>query len=244
MKCHKCGKIIKGDNFKKVANWTFCNECFEALLNKSEANSSNGIISGKTKESKDGIENKLDSKSDPYQFCHVCKKKILPSEAKTLLSLTFCKDCYNALITSPSSNKQHNFVSTSKDDRRICYRTPQIKTNLNQTVNCFSCGRIIPKVGAKDIDGNFYCPDCYQELNKMLRNCIVSNVKEEPYKRGSLILCQSCGRMVNEKFIEAVDGFDICKACLISDREVAIEIAKKRHKLFLKNIKEKFQLDE
>jgi len=34
MECKKCGRDLTGMEYKKVAEWPFCQECFQALMDK------------------------------------------------------------------------------------------------------------------------------------------------------------------------------------------------------------------
>ncbi len=230
MKCYKCGKEIVDGEYKKVADWVFCNECFRALLENKESEQ----VDNTKKES-------LTEKKEEKR-CQICGKSLSDKDVKSLLGLDFCPSCYEALLSKPKViQKSSNKSKQNKLEHE--YKVPQVEVNLRETIECFGCGRKIPKAGAKELDGHLYCPDCYKELLDVLEEkskarltIHVSNSTSTKLTSTSHITCQSCGRAVEKKFIRQVEGFDICMACLSADPDTAIAIAKQRHKMFLKNL--------
>jgi len=229
MKCYKCGKEVVDGEYKKVANWVFCNECFNSLLDDKKSDKNNKDISIKDS----SLSNKKKDKK-----CQICGKPLSEKDAKSLLGLDFCSSCYTALLSKPKSKPRNPETESPKT---IKYKVPQVETNLRETIECFGCGRKIPKAGAKEVDGHFYCPDCYRGLLDVLKESphktrLDTHTSTKTDKSNPYVRCQSCDRYVEKRFIKQVEGFDICTACLSSDRDTAIDIAKKRHRIFLQNL--------
>jgi hypothetical protein len=50
--------------------------------------------------------------------------------------------------------------------------------------------------------------------------------------------CESCGKAVPQDKLQTVEGFAICQACLSSDDELAVHLARARHQKRLQRLKE------
>jgi hypothetical protein len=58
---------------------------------------------------------------------------------------------------------------------------------------------------------------------------------------GSFEGCESCGKKVPEDQLQTVEGFTICQACLSSDAELAVRLARARHEKRLQRLKDEMK---
>jgi hypothetical protein len=61
----------------------------------------------------------------------------------------------------------------------------------------------------------------------------------EPPELEAVPGCESCGKEVAEDKLQTVEGFAICQACLSSDAELAVHLARARHQKRLQRLKDK-----
>jgi hypothetical protein len=127
---------------------------------------------------------------------------------------------------------------------------------------------MIPEGGSKQVDEEPYCPDCFYALPNEVRQAAEeaaaaemaaeeaepaeTAVEEvEPAEIGEeeppLVQiaeveapegCESCGKEVPEDKLQTVEGFGICRACLSSDAELAVHLARARHQKRLQRLKD------
>ena len=108
------------------------------------------------------------------------------------------------------------------------------------------------------MDEEPYCPDCYYSLPEEVRQAaeeaqavamageeaeavevsaeeaIPTEVHELETPEG----CESCGKKLAEHHLQRVEGFAICQACLSSDAELAVHLARARHQKRLQRLKD------
>jgi len=152
--CYKCKKEIIPGHEKKVADWNFCEDCFQELLNKP----------AKKLEEPESV---LTPKPEKI-LCHLCKKEINDDTCKKTGIWKFCPECHANLNFS---SKQKS--GTDQEEKKLTPEqanrgTPEI--NLNPRYNfmksgqCEGCGREIPVGGGKDAGGKNLCPECFYTL--------------------------------------------------------------------------------
>jgi len=236
MECKKCGRDLTGMEYKKVAEWPFCQECFQALMDKA----------GEKKEEKaDKMpETPASGSAGVPQRCRVCEKEIEKGNTREMLGLVFCVECYENLVKKPDIKPRTESEEEEKETRPV---VAQVRVDLRQPIQCHGCGRQVPALGSKDFEGNAYCPDCYFALPEIKAQkpkpfpAVVSDQKAagpEELKAG--LKCQACGREVLPENLKTIDGFEICRACLSTDPDTAFKIARIRHQRALEQIKKEF----
>ncbi len=157
MNCKGCGKSISETDHKKVADWTFCPNCFEDLMNPSKPKSGDTVH--------------LPPKDVPKKesnTCKICGVEINPENEIKLGIWTLCENCHTDLtFTTKKKPTPEVADQTQKDStEEISEITAPGKIKMNQTIICHSCGRTILAVAAK-VDGDLaFCPDCYYNENR------------------------------------------------------------------------------
>jgi hypothetical protein len=239
MECKKCGIDLAGREYKTVAQWPFCLECFHALMEKAEAKKD------------EMVETPAPEATSEQQRCLVCEKEIEQGAGHEMLGLLFCRECYENLVTKPDippraeiGDKEPGMGPLEKP------AVAQVRVDLRSPVQCYGCGRQIPAIGSKQFDGNPYCPDCYYglpEIKAQKPKPFQAAVPDQPAgaekkhagtgEHEAGLRCQACQREVLPVNLKTVEGFEICLACLTTDQDTALEIARTRHRKALEKIK-------
>jgi formylmethanofuran dehydrogenase subunit E len=209
MNCHKCGKEIDGQEYKMVAEWSFCTDCFGGLLNKPSPKPEPEPI----------VENTIE--------CYVCKRKIEDENFRKMGIWTFCPECYDTMMPAPAPEKTESSdkKNSEEDEHRVSVR---MVADMVKRVNCQGCGRQIPEKGGKAADGKIFCPDCYYAL---------SAENKQSAGSGTVYSCDSCCRKVPESSLKSIEGFLICSACMATDSELSVHLARSRHLKLLQQIR-------
>lgn len=229
MECKKCGKNIAGNEFRKVADWCFCLECFQELMY--EAEKKDDEKREDSSEETAALQQKVAGKGK----CCVCSKELEVDEGRNLLGLSFCPDCYEVLVKRPAVQ-----APLENDEKEDAPRVAQVRVDLKKNVLCQGCNRQIPLLGSKELEGRFYCPDCYQALPE------VQALKPKPFPVAGETpvgevgpICQACAREVSFESLRTIEGFEICQSCLAVDPDGALKIARARHRTLMEEMKKK-----
>ena len=244
MECKKCGMDLSGKEYKTVAQWAFCPACFEALMQQTEAGPE-----AKCKEKTPGPVPKK-------RICSVCERDLDMGEGRELLGLLFCSECYESLVSKPAapSRPQTEDQDAGKGPMEK-QAVEQVKRDFTRTVNCTGCGKRIPALGSKLFDDQPYCPDCYARLPQKeapamrldIRYAAGRQTPAEEEERAvpgdeGAVTCQACRRPVLPQNLKTIEGFEICLACLNTDPDAALDIARARHRKILEQIREELDV--
>jgi hypothetical protein len=249
MICRGCGKeIVDGEEYRMVAAWPFCLSCFE------------GLMKGPGKTDADRPPEQLQARPAAADAgpkaprCAVCKKELEPGEHKKLGIWTFCSGCYQELVTIPNAevveaeDTGHNKADAGEADAQAEGKEAliaRVSVGLAAYVQCKGCGRRIPQGGARIVNGEAFCPDCYYAMPAEEETESVQTLLEAPQPpsktdlpdrdetHGAEDRCACCDRPLRTGFFSEVDGFTLCRACLSTDAELAVQIARQRHRKLL-----------
>jgi len=256
MKCKDCGKDISGDEYRKVADWIFCLECFGKLMDKSEKEPE--AEPAPQFESDDVDKIPIDEKKP---VCQVCNKELDNDQVKKVGIWKFCSKCHAELVfRSPEPVISKEIPGEDKDDAQKektetdTQPLGRVRVRMNKSVNCHACGKQILAVASKEVDGNPFCPDCFYALPEQMdvdvkaearqpeKEDIKPAQKSEPATADSKPVkrCESCGKKIMQGDFNIVEGFVICRACLTTNQELAVQVAKKRHQKYLQKIENEF----
>lgn len=153
LKCKKCSKSLIGKEYRKVADWVFCMDCFEALLKEKDQTESHP--KEQPAQEKDAPEVKR---------CHICKKELKDGEAKKLGIWFFCPQCHDNMVLRPTPGTTEIKADVETDTTLSISLVEQVEIDRTSTVNCHGCGKQILKIAGKVFEENIYCPDCYYAL--------------------------------------------------------------------------------
>ena len=252
MECRKCGNEISGDEYRMVAEWPFCLTCFERLLSKpaEPPPAAEAAASEPPVESAVAPPGEADSTATPETLrCLLCEKEITDGRCERLASWVFCPTCFGTLVSLPDEEDEPAAPRSKK--------SPLVPPTYAAHKSCKGCGRRIPERAAKEIDGEPYCPDCYTAKARSVT--VVPEIRATVNVTGGVARprasssrsqdkgraapreagkgCESYGRDVAEAALQTVEGFAICQACLSTDADMALHLARKRHHLYLERLK-------
>ncbi|SEM09520.1 hypothetical protein SAMN04489760_10426 [Syntrophus gentianae] len=239
MECKKCGIDLSGREYKTVASWAFCLECFQALMDKAE------------ERKKEPAEPQPTTATEEPLHCLLCEREVEPDTAHEMLGMMLCLECYENLIRKPEIPPRPEASGQEPDqDRSEKPAVMQVRVDFSSPVQCYGCGRQIPAIGSKSFDGHPYCPDCYYRLPEIEARKPKPFPKAEPDRSGESTaasmnageqpagrICSACQRRVLPANLKTIEGFEICLACLTTDPETALEIARIRHRKALERIR-------
>jgi hypothetical protein len=253
MKCKDCGKEITGDEYRKVADWMFCLECFGQLMEKSEKKPETEAADPAESVAADTIP------LDPAKLvCQSCSKEIDSGQEKKLGIWKFCSQCHGNLIfrppkpVPPKEPEEEETADAAKDaigpDGMPVGR---VKVEMIKKVNCHGCDRSILEKAGREVDGNLFCPECFYALPDQIVVDVKTKLghpdsapdktaaKDFPATAGRQTekKCESCEREIIEGNFDTVEGFVICRACLSTDPDMAVEVARGRHQKYLQQLK-------
>jgi formylmethanofuran dehydrogenase subunit E len=244
MECKKCGIDLTGKEYRNVAQWPFCLACFQALMEKAE------------KKKSEGVKIPAPEPVREKQKCLICENEIENGERREMLGLILCRTCYENLIMKPDIPPRA--VSDDEEAGASPWEKPaveQVLVDFSASVQCSGCGREIPAISSKQFDGNPYCPDCYYNLPEIKaqkprpfpvtvsgqqRESEREEIPSEEHEVG--LQCQACQRRVLPANLRTVEGFEICLACLTTDPDTALDIARTRHRKILEKIKKELDV--
>ncbi len=248
MQCRKCGKQVDDRDVKKVAEWSFCSECFDLLLDKSAETDDSGSADVDLSMDESAV-----PASEDAMKCHTCLRQIESDNYKALGIWKFCPECYENLTARPPEPEKPEPDEDPHESPEPAKKEDEVEpVDYTQSIRCGACDRIIPLGGAKPAGDHLLCPDCYYELAKriqvQIRTSIVPgegvagnhyDIAGPPPDSHVSEVCSSCGKKASSSGLSEIDGFMICKACLSADRELALEIARERHQQYLRRLKRK-----
>ncbi|HKE15792.1 MAG TPA: hypothetical protein VKB80_13040 [Kofleriaceae bacterium] len=87
---------------------------------------------------------------------------------------------------------------------------------------CAGCGRALPGPGSyRLLEGRPHCPDCVAARPVVRRPGAAA---------GGVEACDACRREVSAGALRTTSGFHLCLPCIDSDRELALAVARARHR--------------
>jgi len=260
MQCKKCGKDIAGEEHRMVAEWPFCLDCFQQLMEKP------------AKEVESEVEVEPPAEPEPEkkdvsvevvfeqarQRCTLCEKEIEGDQYKKVGIWMFCPDCHLDMTPRPKPPPPPEPEEEEVDEEEEAAMRARFRVKYMHRVKCVGCGKMIPGGGSKQVEEEPYCPDCYYGLPEEVRQAaeeaqaaamageetkLAEITPEEPAPAKPTKVeapegCASCGKDVPEDELQTVEGFAICQACLSSDAELAVHLARARHQKSLQRLRD------
>lgn len=236
MECKKCGRDLTDTEYKLVAEWPFCLECFQALMEPPAQKEEEAAATAP--------ETPAPSPTGPGFRCQVCESEIEKGGGHTMLGFLFCDACYENLVKKPVLPPRPESVEEEAEAQPA---VAQVRLHLSSPIQCNACGRQIPLMGSKEFEDHRYCPDCYYALPEIQAQkpkpfpATVSHEQPITEKDKAGPTCQACGREVLPQNLKTIEGFEICRACLAADPDTALDIARTRHRKALEKMRR--QLD-
>jgi formylmethanofuran dehydrogenase subunit E len=263
MECKQCGKDLAGEDYKMVAEWPFCPDCFQQLMKKPAKkveSETETVAEPETQpEEKDvAVEVVL---QQPEQKCTLCGKEIEGDQYKKVGIWLFCPDCHLDMAPRPKPPPPPEPEEEPVDEEEEAAMRARFRVRFMHRLKCVECGRMIAEGGSRQVDGEPYCPDCYYALPEEVRQAQEEaeaaemegeeaeaaemsreiEAPEKPSEVEAVPGCESCGQKVPEESLQTVEGFSICQACLSADAEMALHLARARHQKRLQRLQEELE---
>ena len=259
MQCKKCGKDVSGEEYRMVAEWPFCMECFHGLMEKPAKKVEPEVEvepPAEPEPEKEGVSVEVVFEQ-ARKKCTLCEKEIEGDQYKKVGIWTFCPDCHLDMTPRqkppPPPEPEEEAVDEEEEAMKARFRIKYM-----HRVKCVGCGKMIPEGGSKQVEAEPYCPDCYYALPEEVRQAAeeaaaaamageeeetaeISQEEPAPVELTEVEAppgCESCGKTVPEDKLKTVEGFAICQACLSSDAELAVHLARARHQKRLQRLKD------
>jgi len=190
--------------------------------------------------------------------CTLCEKEIEGDQYKKVGIWTFCPDCHLDVTPRPKPPPPPEPEEEAVDEEEEAAMRARFRIKFMHRVKCSGCGKMIPEGGSKQVEEKPYCPDCYYGLPEDVRQAAeaaqaaamageeeeTAEIRQEepaPVELPEVETppgCESCGKDVPEDKLQTVEGFAICQACLSSDAELAVHLARARHQKRLQRLKD------
>lgn len=226
-------------DMKDVGSHLFCAQCFANLMSpEPKAESESEPISFSFESALQG-----EPKSESER-CFVCHQD-LPEDGHTKLgTIGVCQSCRAGLTLPPPEPPAEKppVVETEEVDPGPVY------TPGSASYECSACQRGMPGPGSfHEVDGAYYCPDCFYagkaqpqtpESHSHVQAPLPVGPVPEPTEQtsGAGEKCDACMRPLVRHCFEMLSGFSICRACTSSNQDLALTIARVRHKRHLEEI--------
>lgn len=149
----------------------------------------------------------------------------------------FCQTCYADVVENPLPDDEEEAEPEAPRER--------IVPDAMVYVLCARCGRRVPERGTKPIDDQPHCPDCYNAVAPLAPlPDLAALATPEPGSASAEAaggVCDSCGQKTGADRTMQVEGFNICRACLKTDPELAVDLARGRHKKRLQRLRDELK---
>lgn len=240
MKCRGCDReLVDGEDYRMVAEWPFCSSCFEDLMKGSLKPAEPKIT-----EQMEPTPAAVEVPGPSPVLCSVCKRQLKPEDGRKLGIWNFCPECYGELESLAFGGEESEEEDAGKE-------VPEegqpggifgATVELSKYVSCKNCGRRIPLGGSRTVEGEPYCPDCYYAMTEKEGEGAAEPVSPSLDKQdqSSKALsgnagyhCACCDRPVRQESCQEVEGFVLCGACRATDLDLALRIARERHRRLL-----------
>ena len=258
MQCKKCGKDIVGEEHRMVAEWPFCLDCFQLLMDKPAKKVEPEVeVEAPAEPEKEDVSVQV-VLEQARQKCTLCEKEIEGDQYKKVGIWTFCPECHLDMTPRPKPPPPPEPEEEAVDEAEEAAMRARFRVRYTHRVKCSACGRMVPEGGSRQVEEEPYCPDCFYGLPEEVRQAAeeaeaaaMAGEEEEtaemsreieapvePPEIEAVPGCESCGKEVAEDKLQTVEGFAICQACLSSDAELAVHLARARHQKRLQRLKE------
>jgi hypothetical protein len=206
--------------------------------------------------------------------CLVCNLELSQRSAVTFLGGALCPECNGEMVeelrrasssrpptgwsapSSPSaqSSSLSNRAATRAHDETAAMAAALLDetestrfTPGGETRWCAGCERPMPGPGSyRMLDGKSYCPACIPFYSAHRRRFPPSRGEyrtNDEAQRKVDSECDCCGRPLPAR-AESIEGFMLCPACLGSDVELALCVAKLRHRRRLTELSAKYDSEK
>lgn len=236
-RCFHCGKATPGEALIAVGDGEFCQACFAALLLAEEA----PVEGSKQREAATPAPPRARAAGLPVAAratCLVCERELLGAAAIQFLGGQLCGAC-NAEMAAElqSATSEASSPVMAALSPVPAGATGEVFTPGAGTRACAGCERPMPGPGSyRMIRGGAYCSACWPFYASGH-----ADVTQRPASAAAMS-CDCCRRSLSPD-AELHQGFLLCGACLASDVDLALRIARARHRHELARLRSALEND-
>jgi hypothetical protein len=167
-------------------------------------------------------------------LCFVCGEPLDGGAGIELRGFAICAGCAGGLVgddappAEPPGDTASHLAQAPPDGAgspRAAGRAPVIDTPGTGTEWCHGCGRAMPGAGSYVlVGGRPHCPRCAAARGR--RPGPVASAAPAAQAEDA---CDACCRPLGPAPVAETQGFRLCAACLHSDPELALALARARH---------------
>ena len=250
-RCKTCRCSLDGENQKLVGAWTFCEACFDNLLN-AEPKPQPEVESSAPELSFSPPNISMEPASEPSTYeCCICEKKFSGTAFKKISSASVCESCYSGLIPAmerkPIPSRKPFVAPVPKGTNTMSQKDVELRVDMSAApmqpkLNCVVCSKQLPAIGAAKVeDGKLFCPDCFHvrpssspveettEFPLPTESGAALAARETLPVGAPTVVCDCCERGVTSGHFAHYEGLIVCNACENYDLKSAILIARSRH---------------
>lgn len=241
-RCFHCGKASQGQALIAVGDGEFCQACFDALL----------LAEGGSVESSQRVAATPPERARaaqppgaPRATCLVCERELLGAPAVAFLGGQICQACNAEMAAELEAARAIGGGQATPQAAPVSEPAPaplDVFTPGSGTRICAGCERPMPGPGSyRKIDGNAYCAACLPFYAKRAAQ-LATPLAQQPVPSSPESNCDCCRRPLPPE-VQAHEGFRLCSACLQSDAELALRIARARHRHELSRLRSALESD-
>jgi len=205
--CRSCNRDIPEQQGRRVADWTFCEDCFAALLERPRVEAP--VIPP--------------PREQPGVHCSLCQGPLAAGEGMDLGTVRLCVGCAGVMRALAEQDETPEGLAGQGAAPEVVHEP----VNWAWTA-CAGCGRRVQERASKAHGGRPYCPDCFHALP--VQTPQVPSPAASPVLVSGEGECDGCGRGVSASDAEVLQGFQICLACRTTDEALALDLARARHR--------------
>ncbi len=256
VRCFQCGKSTPAGELVSVGDGRFCSDCFATLL-ESSAEAQAGAAPPPLRSPAPPPAGDREAHRNPapppalrHSRCLVCEVPLVEKDAVAFLRGALCRACCEQMNselaqmrgaeTQAQRGHEHPSEPVASPKPELAVWTPG-----SETVTCAGCQRPMPGPGSyRRLGGANYCAACLPFYAR-LEGEAGAFLSKPPHTKersdaGSLLEdedgCDCCGRDLPVD-ADALRGFRLCTACRTGDLELALLVAKARHRRRLLKLK-------
>ncbi len=258
VRCFQCGKSTPSGELVSVGDGRFCSECFATLLESSaQPEAPLGVAPSLVRSPTPPPARDREAHRSPapqpaprHSRCLVCDVPLVERDAVPFLGGALCRTCCEQMNSELAEMRTGAAEAQRRDEHSsepVAGPKPELAvwTPGSETVTCDGCQRPMPGPGSyRRLGGANYCPACLPFYVR-LQGEVGVLLSKPPHTRVNSEVglrlededgCDCCGRDLSAD-TEALNGFRLCTACRTGDLELALVVAKARHRRRLLKLK-------
>lgn len=223
MNCRACGRVVSKEDARDVGGAHFCPACFADLLARKP----------RPEAARAEPAPRLAVAVAVGPKCQTCGRPLEPGTTRNVRGMTFCLECYGNLMPAPAPPPAPATEEADVPEGPV----GPVEAPGMRRLECAGCGRRVAEGGIRRIADEPFCPDCFVRLAEMAGAIEAPPRLDEPPvpPESAAGRCDACLRDLAGTG-EATRGFVLCEPCRTSDVDLALSVARQRHRKHLERL--------